>query len=586
MRKASRPSRVLASLNPSHDAPTSLPPLKHASSDSYNEPAYTASHSSFSCDPLRLPIEQGTSSHQLYYPDADDLSPSGGPIPQTHVSPSSNDSPLSPHEDINSFQAGTVGPIRVAKSHSRRQPPGHIPRPRNAFILYRSWYVKQGFLSDVENDHREISRIVGKIWKHMSVEEQAPWRVRAEEEKVEHARLYPNYKYSPNSRRDAAAAFPTSRSAPACSSTARSRKTKGSETLVKKRSDAFVSGSRKLSLVVGVRKMDEELKAEEDSEVATETQAHSLAYPASPSGRSSAELESPASPVYSGVTSTGLAPVSNETSGPDAPGTLGTNYEPADDFSLAACSTFTDEFNPDSVWLLPEEQYYRSDTFFKNALKTYCDMDAGLGTSMTCDDTTDTSSFKFPIDSSLHSETLYTSTTPNYQPAASEPELSPFDRIALEGTSAGHPGATSFGTPAWGTLFTASSSNDANNTLASDSFSNFSWSQYRDYPTAEEGYSASSMSGDGQSDDYGIFSGWCKPGSHVTNDGSDTSVITPSSLSRISSPPLSLAYPSPTCPPKHSALLYHSWETSYEDMDAYERALGDINGEIDDQRIF
>jgi hypothetical protein len=29
----------------------------------------------------------------------------------------------------------------VKKSHSRRRPPGHIPRPRNAFILFRMHYV-------------------------------------------------------------------------------------------------------------------------------------------------------------------------------------------------------------------------------------------------------------------------------------------------------------------------------------------------------------------------------------------------------------------------------------------------------------
>lgn len=32
-------------------------------------------------------------------------------------------------------------PTAKKQSHSRRRPPGHIPRPRNAFILFRSYYV-------------------------------------------------------------------------------------------------------------------------------------------------------------------------------------------------------------------------------------------------------------------------------------------------------------------------------------------------------------------------------------------------------------------------------------------------------------
>ncbi|CAE6446331.1 unnamed protein product [Rhizoctonia solani] len=572
------------------DTSISLSALQNASGSYHNEPAYTTSNDTFSRDSPRFPTEGEAPNHQLYYPSNDSLLSSGGSALQARASPELNDTPTSPHEDLDSIQTGAVGPIRVAKSHSRRQPPGHIPRPRNAFILYRSWYVRQGFLSDVENDHREISRIVGKIWKQMSPEEQAPWRAMAEEEKAEHARMYPNYKYSPNSRRDAAAAAsPTRRNAPTRPSAARSRKTKPCETSVKKRSDAiagaFVSGSRKLSLTVGTRKIDEQIKADEESEAVVQIQALTLAYPTSPSDRSSVEPERPSSPVHCGASPTVLVSASNDRAvGLDVPGTLpDLTYEPTGDFSLAACSMLPGEFNPDSVQLLPPDEYYRSETFFNTALRSYYDVDAGLGTSLTCDDMTDFSSFKFPTDSNLYPESSYTNATPNHLRVASEPELSPFDRIALEGTPAGHPGATSFDTPVWDGLFASSSSpSNATSSLSSDSFSNFSWSQSRDYSGAEK-YSASSVSGD----DHGLFSEWCNPDSPVATDSSDVGVLTPTSISSgAPSPPLTLAYPSPTYPQKHSALLYHSWETSYEDIDAYERALGDIKAEIDDHRIF
>ena len=92
------------------------------------------------------------------------------------------------------------------KSHSRKQPEGHIPRPRNAFILFRCDFVAQKKIpASVEPDHRNISRIVGRIWKAMSDEDRRPWVEEAKKEREEHKRLYPEYRYSPTSASAAAA---------------------------------------------------------------------------------------------------------------------------------------------------------------------------------------------------------------------------------------------------------------------------------------------------------------------------------------------------------------------------------------------
>jgi HMG (high mobility group) box len=86
------------------------------------------------------------------------------------------------------------------KSHARRQPEGHIPRPRNAFILFRSDFVAQKKIpASVEPDHRNISRIVGRIWKAMSDEARQPWIEEAKRERERHKRLYPQYRYAPSS---------------------------------------------------------------------------------------------------------------------------------------------------------------------------------------------------------------------------------------------------------------------------------------------------------------------------------------------------------------------------------------------------
>ncbi|KAF8647084.1 hypothetical protein AX16_006918 [Volvariella volvacea WC 439] len=86
------------------------------------------------------------------------------------------------------------------KSHARKQPAGHVPRPRNAFILFRCDFVRQGKVpADVESDHRNISRIAGRIWREMSDKDKRPWMVMAKVEKDRHRKKYPEYRYlSPN----------------------------------------------------------------------------------------------------------------------------------------------------------------------------------------------------------------------------------------------------------------------------------------------------------------------------------------------------------------------------------------------------
>lgn len=88
-------------------------------------------------------------------------------------------------------------------SHARKTAPDHIPRPRNAFILFRSHAVKTGLVpEDMEKDHRNISRIVSHMWNSLGEADRGTWQQEAQREKEEHARLYPDYKYKPTSRKD------------------------------------------------------------------------------------------------------------------------------------------------------------------------------------------------------------------------------------------------------------------------------------------------------------------------------------------------------------------------------------------------
>ena len=79
--------------------------------------------------------------------------------------------------------------------------PKRIPRPRNAFMIYRSTvWAQQKIPTGIEHDHRHISRIIGHCWNNLPEEEKGIWRAKAEEEKQEHLRKYPGYRYSPIAR--------------------------------------------------------------------------------------------------------------------------------------------------------------------------------------------------------------------------------------------------------------------------------------------------------------------------------------------------------------------------------------------------
>ncbi|KDQ54920.1 hypothetical protein JAAARDRAFT_93880, partial [Jaapia argillacea MUCL 33604] len=73
-----------------------------------------------------------------------------------------------------------------------------IPRPQNAFVLFRTELCRSGKISYlVERDHRHISRIIGHCWHSLSEKERQQWKAKAEAVKLAHRKMYPNYKFAP-----------------------------------------------------------------------------------------------------------------------------------------------------------------------------------------------------------------------------------------------------------------------------------------------------------------------------------------------------------------------------------------------------
>lgn len=122
----------------------------------------------------------------LSIPSTPSLSDSDTSLPRTPVSDDVGDAPFTPRS-----------------SHSRKKKEGHIPRPPNAFMIFRSWLWK----NDREQlggmrDHRKISITAGVLWKSLSKQQQQPYRDEAAVKKLEHKKKYPDYRYSPENKRN------------------------------------------------------------------------------------------------------------------------------------------------------------------------------------------------------------------------------------------------------------------------------------------------------------------------------------------------------------------------------------------------
>ncbi|KAK2002464.1 HMG box protein [Colletotrichum falcatum] len=72
-----------------------------------------------------------------------------------------------------------------------------VPRPRNAFILYRQHHQAQVIAQHPGLSNPEISKIIGEQWRIQPDDVKESWKKLAEEEKIRHQRQYPDYRYQP-----------------------------------------------------------------------------------------------------------------------------------------------------------------------------------------------------------------------------------------------------------------------------------------------------------------------------------------------------------------------------------------------------
>lgn len=92
---------------------------------------------------------------------------------------------------------------------NRNRDPSWIPRPRNAFIIFRCEYSRehsQGSQESQDDDDstsysvKTLSKRAADAWKQLTTSDRNRYKVLADREREEHARLYPHYRFRPMKR--------------------------------------------------------------------------------------------------------------------------------------------------------------------------------------------------------------------------------------------------------------------------------------------------------------------------------------------------------------------------------------------------
>ncbi|KAF9821674.1 hypothetical protein IEO21_00520 [Rhodonia placenta] len=87
---------------------------------------------------------------------------------------------------------------RWRAQRNRERDPTWVPRPPNAFIIFRSEYSRKHAHGGANKaEEKTLSKRAGEKWKTLSDAEKKPYKLRAEQERADHQKRNPGYKYRP-----------------------------------------------------------------------------------------------------------------------------------------------------------------------------------------------------------------------------------------------------------------------------------------------------------------------------------------------------------------------------------------------------
>lgn len=149
-----------------------------------------------------IPIDRSLSGGQLTWDIPANISP---PLEQcisftANMTPINYNDPPPPLVDAPTilFPPSPEGVPGRRAAHSKKKAENHIPRPPNAFILFRSSFIKSQHVStEVETNHSTLSKIIGLTWQNLPNEERQVWHAKAKAALDDHKRRFPSYAFRP-----------------------------------------------------------------------------------------------------------------------------------------------------------------------------------------------------------------------------------------------------------------------------------------------------------------------------------------------------------------------------------------------------